>query len=406
MRALLLSLVFGLLLPGLLYANLQENNQAVKLLEQGRYLEGLALLQQAQQNQPYDEVIRENLRAAYTVTGQKLVSEQRYEEALQVLYEAQQFDDSQRSFYTMRGYSFLRLEKYAEAEVELQEARAMGDPDVNVLHMLGKIYYNTDRMYEAFDVLEDAEWYDPENHAVKQMLEKVRRELAVEKGMEKEYGGHFVITFEGGENDDLGGEVLEVLEDAYNWIGLQLDHYPEKRVTVILYSRRQFSELTNSPDWAGGLYDGKIRLPVGGITSVDARVRGLLYHEYMHVVVRDIVGNKVPAWFNEGLAEVAERHVTAAPMEVLALAKQQDKLLPLQALERSFHNLEGTQVALAYEQSYAVVHFLIERYGWHNVRDLLFALRENKTFFEAIEEVLGIDSMTYKTLQRRWLRAG
>lgn len=406
MRVLLLSLVFGLLLQGPLYANLQENNQAVKLLQQGRYLEGLALLQDAQQKQPYDEVIRENLRAAYMVTGQKLVSEQRYEEALQVLYEAQQFDDSQRSFYIMRGYALLRLEKYAEAEVELQEARGMGDPDVNILHMLGKVYYNTDRMYEAFDVLEDAEWNDPDNHAVKQMLEKVRRELAVEKGMEKEYGGHFVITFEGGENDDLGGEVLEVLEDAYNWIGLQLDHYPEQRVTVILYSRRQFSELTNSPDWAGGLYDGKIRLPVGGIASVDARVRGLLYHEYMHVVVRDIVGNNVPAWLNEGLAEVAERHVTAAPVEVLPLARQQDKLLPLQALEQSFHKLEGMQVALAYEQSYAVVSFLIERYGWHNVRDLLFALREHKTFFEAIEEVLGIDSMTYKTLQRRWLQAG
>jgi tetratricopeptide (TPR) repeat protein len=405
MRILLLALLFGLLLHSPLCANVLENNRAVKLLEQGQYLEGLALLKEAQQSQPYDATIRENLSNAYSVIGQMLNNKQRYEEAVTVLYEAQQFDDSQRAFWILRGYAFFKLQKYSEAEVELLEARGMGDPDAGILQLLGQIYYDTDRMYEAFDVLESAELYAPENHAVTQMLEKVRRELAVEKGMDKEYGGHFVITFEGDENQYLGSEVLEVLEDAYNWIGSQLDHYPEQRVTVILYSQRQFSELTNSPDWAGGLYDGKIRLPVGGIATVDARVSGLLYHEYMHVVVRDIVGAKVPTWLNEGLAENAERHVRDKPLHLLPAAIKQDKLIPFETLEQSFMNLTGMQVLLAYEQSYDLVRFLIDRYGWHNVRDLLFALRDNQTFFDAIETVLGIDSMTYKSLQRRWLNA-
>jgi hypothetical protein len=81
-------------------------------------------------------------------------------------------------------------------------------------------------------------------------------------------------------------------------------------------------------------------------------------------------------------------------------------LIPFETLERSFRNLRGTQVTLAYEQSYDLVRFLIDRYGWHNVRELLFALRDNKTFFEAIDAVLGIDSMTYKSLEQRWLEAG
>lgn len=406
MRVLLLGLLFGLLLHGPLCASVLENNRAVQLLEQGQYLEGLALLQQAQQNQPYDATVRENLNAAYRIAGQMLISKQRYEEAVAVLDNAQQFDDSQRPFWVLRGYALLQLQRYAEAEVELLEAQGMGDPDVDILQLLGQIYYNTDRMYEAFDVLERAEQSAPGNHAVTQMLDKVRRELAVEKGMDKEYGGHFVITFEGTENVDLGSEVLEVLEDAYNWIGSQLDHYPEQRVTVILYSQRQFSELTNSPDWAGGLYDGKIRLPVGGIAAVDKRVQGLLYHEYMHVVVRDIAGSKVPIWLNEGLAEMAERHVSDKSLQLLPAAIKQDKLIPFETLEQSFFHLKGMQVLLAYEQSYALVGFLIDRFGWHNVRDLLFALGDNQTFFAAIETVLGIDSMTYKSLQRRWLDAG
>lgn len=405
MRALLLGLLFSVLLQGSVCASPQDNNRAVTLLEQGQYLEALTLLKQAQQQQPYETTIRENLRTAYAVAGQLLISKQRYAEAVALLAEAQQFDDSQRSFWVMRGFALLQLQQHAEAEVELLEALGMGDADVEILQLLGQIYYQTDRMYEALDVLERAEQSAPDNHAVARMLDKVRRELAVEKGMDKEYGGHFVITFEGADNTELGSEVLEVLEDGYNWIGSQLDHYPQQRVTVILYTQRQFSDLTNSPEWAGGLYDGKIRLPVGGIASVDARVQGLLYHEYMHVVVRDIAGSKVPTWLNEGLAEAAERHVRDKPLQMLPAAIKQGKLIPFETLEKSFFHLKGMQVLLAYEQSYGLVRFIIDRYGWHNLRALLFALRE-QIFFDAVETVLGIDSMSYKSLQRRWLDAG
>lgn len=406
MRSLLLCLLLSLFFSGALLAYVHDNNRAVKLLEAGQFSEGLALLKEAQQNQPYDAVMRENLSVAYQAVAQRLVAKRRYEDAQELLAEAQQFDDTKRLFWMLRGYSLLRLKKYDEAEVDLLEAQVMGEPDANIYHLLGQVYYNTDRMYEAFDALESAELYDSDNHAIKQMLEKVRRELAVEKEMDKEYGSHFVITFEGSENSGLGDEVLDALEEAYNWIGSQLDHYPDQRVTVILYTRQQFTDLTDSPEWSGGLYDGKIRLPVGGISTVNTRVQALLYHEYMHVVVRDIVGSRVPAWLNEGLAEVAERSVSNAPVKILPLAKQQDKLIPFKTLERSFQNLNGMQVTLAYEQSYDLVQFLIDRYGWHNVRDLLFALGQGQEFFAAVEDVLGIPSMTYKSLQRRWLEAG
>ncbi|HEY5673562.1 MAG TPA: peptidase MA family metallohydrolase [Malonomonas sp.] len=126
----------------------------------------------------------------------------------------------------------------------------------------------------------------------------------------------------------------------------------------------------------------------------------------MHVVVRDITGGKVPVWLNEGLAEMSERQVNDKPLQILDKAIKQDKLIPFEVLERSFFQLKGRQVLLAYEQSYDLVRFMIDRYGWHNMRDLLFALRDNQTFFAAMETVLGIDSMTYKSLQRRWLDAG
>ncbi len=379
-----------------------ENNQAVELLQQGRYLKGIALLKQSLERVPYDTTIRDNLLKSYQAAGREMLKQKRFSEVAELLYDAQQFDDSQRDFWTMRGYALLRLKKYDEAEVDLQEARGMGNVDPNILFLLGEIYYITDRMYEAFDVLETAELHAPEDQRIVQMLQKVRRELAVEKEMEKEYGGNFIITFEGDESAELGSDVLDVLEDAYNWFGLKLDHYPEQRVTVILYTQKQFSDLTDSPDWAAGLYDGKIRLPVGGISRLNDRVRGLLYHEYTHVVLRDIAGKNLPFWLNEGLAELAEREIYAEQLLVLPLAKKQDKLFPIRALEGSFRNLRGRQIALAYEQSYSFVHFLIDRYGWYEVNNLVVALGAGFSLEQAIERSIGSYGVSYEGLERRW----
>ena len=40
---------------------------------------------------------------------------------------------------------------------------------------------------------------------------------------------------------------------------------------MVLYSKEQFRDVTQSPSWAGGLYDGRIRLPVAGRIDEKAR---------------------------------------------------------------------------------------------------------------------------------------
>ncbi|NOY13465.1 MAG: hypothetical protein GXP51_07230 [Deltaproteobacteria bacterium] len=383
-----------------------NNNQAVTQLEQGNYLAAIELLKKSLAAVPYDSVVQKNLLSAYQAAGQAFLQQKHYPQLSELMVEAQQFDDTQREFWSLRGYALLRMKKYYEAETELQEARGMGDPDARILYLLGELFYATDRLYEALDVLENALLCDPNNHAASALLEKVRRELAVEQGMDKEYGGHFVISFDGEQNDDLGRDVLDVLNEAYNWIGSQLDHYPEERVTVILYSRQQFSDLTDSPEWAGGLYDGKIRLPIGGISTVDVAVQSLLYHEYMHVVLRDIAGRNLPYWLNEGLAKLAEDHVAPQSLETLSRAREQQQLFRLAALEKSFSRFRGRQVALAYQQSYAVVRYLIDTYGWQHIRELVSALGTGASIGQAIEKSLGVYGLTYQTFEVNWRESG
>ncbi|WP_303720247.1 peptidase MA family metallohydrolase [Malonomonas rubra] len=383
-------------------SHFDENNEAVELLKTGRYLEAIEMLKQAREADPYHPVLRENLEFAYLSAAHGMIKDKHYEKAAELLLEAQEFNDQQRQFWSLRGLALLEMKKYYEAEAELQEALGMGEPDATILFWLAKIYYNTDRMYDALDVLEDAAEVAPDNHAVVEMLDKVRRELTVEEKMDKEYGGHFIITFDGDKNDALGDAVLDVLEEAYNWVGSQLDYYPQEQVTVLLYSHQEFRELTRSPDWAGGLYDGKIRLPVGGISKVNDYVRILLYHEYMHVALNDLAKGNLPVWLNEGLAQEAERRIARPVTHAVDQDSSAKQLLSLKRLEKPFLDLNGKQAALAYQQSYSLVRYLLHNYGWHLVGDLLRALRSGQAIEQAFDSVFEVYGLKYAEFEGVW----
>lgn len=382
-----------------------DNNRAVQMLNQGKHKDAIELLKQLSEKLPQNEVIRKNLQNAYLSAGIALSQKKDYQALASLMLEAQEFDGKNRLFRVMSGLALFRLNKYDEAEVNLQIARSMGEPDAQVLFMLGKIFYATDRMHDAFEVLGSARMLDSGNKAIEVMYKKVQRELAVEQDMKKEYGRHFTITFEGNANDLLGSDVLNALEDIYSHLGSLMDYYPEQQTPVILYSRKQFKDITHSPDWSGGLYDGKIRLPIGGIETVGKRVKQLLTHEYMHVILRDIAGANIPCWLNEGLAQLSEYEQEDRKMVLFEKARRHNKLLKLAALEGSFKNYSGMHAMLAYEQSYSFVRFLRDEYDWYRLQKLVFALGDGLTISEAIDRAFGEFGVNYKSLEKRWLES-
>ena len=74
--------------------------------------------------------------------------------------------------------------------------------------------------------------------------------------------------------------------EAYGEIGKSFSYYPENPITVILYSDQQFRDITRTPAWTGGLFDGKIRIPTEGAGSLSGGVLNrVLHHEYTHAIV-------------------------------------------------------------------------------------------------------------------------
>jgi hypothetical protein len=103
----------------------------------------------------------------------------------------------------------------------------------------------------------------------------------------------------------MARRAVEYLESAHSRVGSGLRVRPTSTITVVLYTL-QFHDITRAPAWAGGIYDGQIRVAVKGALSHPEDLERVLVHEFVHALVGQVGGRNVPFWLNEGLATALE----------------------------------------------------------------------------------------------------
>lgn len=395
-------LLLCLLLPasGRTEASAQQMHQhGIASYRSGDVEQALSDLRKAHQLDPYNASITRNLSVALLNRGRQLMQQGQYQDAEELFYQGRQLAPENIDFWIDRGHALLALRNYAEAEVDLNEALGMDPEQAVAWQFLGRLYYLTSRLSEAIEAWQEALELDPGNARLREVLAKAHREIQIETKMTRSYAANFVISYDDDNHPDLGDALLEVLNQAYTDVGGDLDYYPSAQVPVLVYTRKDFSRVTLSPGWAAGAYDGKIRVPVGGVSRVSAPLKGVLFHEYAHVAVRDLTGGNCPTWLNEGLAEQVGRTQFDPPLKVLDTA---ETLLGFSGLSRSWKNLPAEHVRLAYEQSYSFVHFLIDDYGWYLIGDVLRNLARRMDVAAAFEAAYRSYGLDLKSLQQQW----
>ncbi len=100
--------------------------------------------------------------------------------------------------------------------------------------------------------------------------------------------------FEGPAEAELADRAVTALEADYWRIGTALSMYPTGVITVILYTREQFRDITKSPSWAGGSFDGRIRVPVQGALQNSVEFERVLAHEFTHALIQSVAARGVP----------------------------------------------------------------------------------------------------------------
>lgn len=267
-----------------------------------------------------------------------------------------------------------------------------------IYHRLGRERYSKGDLPGAAESLEKALALDPSDKGLRAELARVDGEKAAEDRMGTREGSRFLVRFEGGENAVAGYVIGILLEEAYIKVGSELGLWPEERVDALLYSRDAFRDITRSPSWAGAIYDGRIKLPAGGITEKTALLERVIYHEYVHAVVKEASNGRAPVWLNEGIAQYFEGRSTSGYEEALRRASNSGKL-SLRSLEGSFMGLRSDQAELAYLLSLSATEYVIREFGIFSVRNILENLGRGMGMDEAVYSAL---SLSYKELEKSW----
>jgi tetratricopeptide (TPR) repeat protein len=282
------------------------------------------------------------------------------------------------------------LKQALQIEPQLSEASAI----------LGELLYRQGDIDLAIKMYERAlpNASAPMSKAMRQRLDAWREEASLPQNRDAIKDDRFTISFDGPVQEKLAVRAASVLSAAFWRIGKTLGAYPSESINVILYSDRQFHDITGAPEWAAGGFDGQIRVPVQGAAQNLGQFDRVLTHELTHAMLKNVASRNLPAWLNEGLAMYCEGHDTARSERRLAAARL---FVPLAALRTSFARLNAAQAVVAYEESAFATQALLDQIGPSGLGPLLQDLSTGLTMEQAIER-FGITFVAFESdLERR-----
>lgn len=312
------------------------------------------------------------------------------------------YQDSGVEAHAGLGMVYYHQREDRSAERELKRVLELDPRYASAYEVLGEISYRNDDIESAIAYWERAVELDPSAARLRERLERVRKEQKTEKDFNRDVTSHFLTKYEGREKIEAGRIILRILEDAYGEVGRALSFYPDREIQVVLYSGEQFKEVTDAPGWSAGVYDGKIRIPTGGIEQETPGLRRILYHEYTHAVVRSLTP-RCPTWLNEGLAQYFEgRDIDFRQRATLKRIAREGKMPPLSKLEGSFMGLSSGQAATAYLVSLSAVRYMVDSFGIYRVRAVLDELAAGADASKALATGIALSSEEF---ERGWKKS-
>ena len=376
------------------------NTQAVELAAAGEFRRAVDHLRRARLLAPDDPALIRNLQAVLFNWGAAELAASRLEAAAEHLQEAAALGDRAEVLRAL-GFTHFREADYAQAVATLERALQIAPSDTSTMLALAEAYLKQEKRPQALDLLQRAKEAGAVSPALDTQLRQLSREVDAEWDFVQLESPHFHLSFADDEDRAAVRLVLGVLEDAYYDVGAKFGYYPDERTQVVLYTQQDFHTITQTPDWAGAAFDGRIKLPVRGLTAADDGFARVVRHEYAHSLVAHLSGARCPPWLNEGVAVWAEEEHDGE-RAAWALGKVDgQELFGLDQLNRSFAQLPAPRAEVAYAESYLAVRALIDRYGARRIPSFLTALGRGRGVDDAFAAVYPDDLPRF---QERFLR--
>jgi len=331
----------------------------------------------------------------YLLLAREKLNQKKYNETLDILESKSEYILDEKMSALLKGIAYYLTESYYEAEAELLNITLEDKENKDALYLLGKIYYERGELNIAIETWEKALSLESDNIELEEMIAKAKREAAVEEKMDKTYTGRFLINYNGKRDEAIGNAVAGMLEEAYYDVGIDLNFFPDKDITVIIYTEKEFKNVTLAPGWAGGLYDGKIRIPSGGIELSSVKLKRLIYHEFTHAVIHSLTGNLCPKWLHEGLAMYEESKINGEGETFNLEGNKKVQISNVDDINHLFSSGNASEALFAYERSFTFTKNLIDNYGIHKISSLLHELKGNQSFKESFNQVYSDYNLSF-----------
>ena len=216
---------------------------------------------------------------------------------------------------------------------------------------------------------------------------------------------HFVVEFDGPDDQATWMRIRAMLEYAYDEILPKFGHVPTRPIKVVLHTGRKFSGPAGIPNWADTLFDhttGSIHLPTQDALDDLALFSRVVRHQFVHALFHEQAKNgsaSPPTWLVEGLAI----HLTEDAWPDMEDSRQKSPpLMPLPSLDGSWAQFPSASLSTAYLTASAATQHLLDRYSMRTVRQLMNVLMTGQSLEMAMQQKL---SLSYEQFQRQWAQS-
>lgn len=328
--------------------------------------------------------------AAYFIAGKHEMELTTFSKARTYFETALRFDARNPTILNYYVALLLRTGNANEALPYAERAVRMAPDSPDTLAMLGYAQYANGRLKDAIRSWKRSLQLRPDAQ-VQKYLEKAERDATAESDFRRNESSHFTLKYEGTQTSEaLRRELVATLELHYGDLERDLGIAPRGSIAVILYTDQAFFDVTQSPSWAGAVNDGKLRIPLNGMSSVTPELSRVLKHELAHSFINQLSGGRCPQWLNEGIAQALEPKPLSRGRRLAELFKAQQEI-PFNALEGSFMRFSPMEATLAYDESLAAVQFIIDAQGVGDLRRILQRLAEGNSTETALRATIHDD---------------
>ena len=201
----------------------------------------------------------------------------------------------------------------------------------------------------------------------------------------------------------------QTLRERVPTVELQLGlSFRDTATFVITPTEREWFRVTQGvPLWANG-----IAYPERGVAILKSPRFSIQYgplantaiHEYVHLLLQSgNVDAEYPRWFDEGLCEVVAGQMSFMDHTLIGRAVTAGRVHTFWQIQHLMA-MPQQEAQLGYAESAIAVQYLIERFGWSGVGNLVHTLRQDVPFEEAFARTYGLSLVTFEQEYQAFLR--